>query len=159
ELATETIERFIAEFDARFLAGMRRKIGLSAAAEGDAELVRRLLASMEQSRADFTLTFRRLALAAEAPHEEPRLRELFEDGSDIASWLRDWRSRLQSEPRPSGERAVGMLAANPAYIPRNHRVQAALDAAEAGDYIPFRTLVEVLQHPFDAQPDRGEYAQ
>lgn len=159
ELATEPIERFIAEFDARFLAGMRRKIGLTSAAHGDAELVRRLLAAMEQSRADFTLTFHRLALAAQAPDEESRLCELFTEGSDIGSWLRDWRSRLDREPRPPGERAADMLAANPAYVPRNHRVQAALDAAEGGDYALFRTLLDVLQHPFDARPDRSEYAQ
>jgi uncharacterized protein YdiU (UPF0061 family) len=158
-LATASIERFTAEFDARFLAGMRRKIGLTSAAEGDAELVRRLLATLEQSHADFTLTFRRLALAAEAPDEESRLRELLTEGSDIGSWLRDWRSRLDNEPRPPGERAVDMFAANPVYVPRNHRVQAALDAAEAGDYAPFRTLLQVLQHPFDAQPDKSEYAQ
>ena len=159
ELATEPIERFIAEFDARFLEGMRSKIGLSSAAEGDADLVKRLLATMEQSRADFTLTLRRLALAVETPDEEQRLRELFAEGSDIGSWLLDWRNRLEREPRPPGERAAGMLAANPACIPRNHRVQAALDAAEAGDYTPFRTLLELLQNPFDTQADRSEYAQ
>ena len=52
-----------------------------------------------------------------------------------------------------------MLAANPAFIPRNHRVQAALDAAEAGDYEPFRILLGVIQHPFEAQPQRSQYAE
>src|SRR6185312_422525 len=73
QLATETIEPFVAEFDARFLAGMRRKIGLSVPVDGDADLVRRLLAEMAQSHADFTLTFRRLALVAQQPDEEPEL--------------------------------------------------------------------------------------
>lgn len=159
ELATETIEPFIAAFDARFLAGMRPKIGLSMAVEGDADLIRRLLAAMEQSHADFTLTFRRLALVAQRPDEEPRLRELFAETSDIESWLCDWRTLVARDPQPVEERAAGMHAANPAFIPRNHRVQAALDAAEAGDYNPFHTLLEVVQHPFDAQPERSEYAQ
>lgn len=158
ELATEVIEPFIADFDACFLAGMRRKVGLSAAAEGDADLVRRLLSRMESSHADFTLTFRRLALAAEKPEEEPGLLELFAETSAMEAWLREWRSLMARDPEPLADRLAGMRAANPAFIPRNHRVQAALDAAEAGDYGPFRILVEVLRRPFDAQPQRSEYS-
>ena len=158
-LATEAIAPFIADFDARFLAGMRRKIGLSVAVAGDAELVRRLLALMQQTHADFTTTFRRLALAAEDPDEERRFRELFADGADIDSWLHDWQVALARDPQTPHDRAAGMRRANPAFIPRNHRVQAALGAAEAGDYAPFGTLLEVLQHPFDAQPQRSEYSQ
>jgi uncharacterized protein YdiU (UPF0061 family) len=159
ELATAVIEPFMARFDAHFLAGMRRKIGLDGPAEGDADLISRLLAAMELSHADFTLTFRRLALAAENPAEEPRLRELFAETSDIGSWLGDWRSFMTRDPNPREARVAGMLAANPAFIPRNHRVQAALEAAEAGDCGPFRALLNVLQHPFDAQPQRSEYSQ
>ena len=158
ELATGTVEPFIAEFDARFLAGMRRKIGLSTAVEGDADLISRLLAAMEQSHADFTLVFRRLALVAQRPDEEPRLRELFGENSDIECWLRDWRALVSRDPQPLEGRAAGMRMTNPAFIPRNHRVQAALDAAEAGDHDPFRELLEVVQHPFDGQPERSEYA-
>ena len=160
ELATEVIEPFIADFDARFLTGMRRKIGLSVSAEGDGELIRRLLSLMEESHADFTLTFRALALTAADPAAEPRLRELLAGGStDIGSWLGDWRGRMARDPKPRDERVAGMLAANPAFIPRNHRVQAALAAAEAGDYEPFRILLDVIQHPFEAQPQRSRYAE
>jgi uncharacterized protein YdiU (UPF0061 family) len=160
ELATAVIEPFIAEFDARFLAGMRRKIGLSVAAAGDDDLIRRLLSLMEKSHADFTLTFRQLALTAENPAAEPRLRELLAaETADIESWLSDWRSFMARDPRPCDERAAEMLTANPAFIPRNHRVQAALQAAETGDYEPFRILLNVIQHPFDTQPERSEYTQ
>lgn len=160
ELATAVLEPFIAEFDARFLAGMRRKIGLSVSAERGDDLLRRLLALMEKSHADFTLTFRKLALAAENPAEEPRLREqLAAEPADIESWLRDWRSSMARDPTPHAERVAGMLAANPAFIARNHRVQAALDAAEAGDYEPFRILLGVIQHPFETQPQMSEYTQ
>ena len=158
-LATEVIEPFIADFDARFLAGMRRKIGLAQAREGDADLVRRLLALMAQSHADFTLTFRRLTRVAERPEEEPRLRDSFEQPAEIDSWLRDWRTFLAQVMGGPEEKLAAMRAANPAYIPRNHRVQAALEAAEAGDYVPFHTLLAVLQHPFDEQPQRSEYAE
>ena len=77
-LATEVLESFIPQFEARFLAGMRRKIGLSSAQDGDADLVRRLFTLMRHSQADFTLTFRRLAPVAENPVAESQLRELFD---------------------------------------------------------------------------------
>lgn len=160
ELATAVIAPFIAEFDARFLAGMRRKIGLAEFAAGDDDLARRLLSLMAKSHADFTLTFRALALTAENPAEEPRLREMLApESADIGSWLDDWRSRMARDQKPRDERVAGMLAANPAFIPRNHRVQAALDAAEAGDYEPLRILLGVIQHPFEAQPERSQYAE
>ncbi|HVS76147.1 MAG TPA: YdiU family protein [Steroidobacteraceae bacterium] len=158
ELATGTIGTFLAEFDDRFLAGMRRKIGLSAATEGDAELIRRLLTMMQHGRADFTLAFRRLALAAEKPDEEPRLLELFTETGEIASWVREWRTLMARDPEPLDRRVAAMRSANPAVIPRNHRVQAALDAAETGDYDPFHRLIDVLQRPFDARLESSEYA-
>lgn len=158
-LATEVLAPFITDFDARFLAGMSRKIGFTAAVAGAAELVRRLLTLMQQSHADFTLAFRALALAAADPGEELRFRQLFAAGSDIESWLRDWRALLAQDGMTLGDRAASMRNANPAFIPRNHRVQAALDAAEAGDYAPFRVLLDVVQRPFEAQPERSEYAE
>lgn len=159
DLAMSVLEPFITQFDTAFLAGMRRKIGLSTAMEGDAELIKRLLAAMQQSRADFTNTFRSLALAAARPGEEPRLRELFGEDAEFDSWLPDWRQRLDRDPQPACARAAAMCKINPAFIPRNHRVQAALDAAEAGDLGPFRTLLAVLQRPYEEQPERSEYTQ
>jgi uncharacterized protein YdiU (UPF0061 family) len=159
-LATEVLQPFIAQFDARFLEGMRRKIGLSSAMPGDADLIKRLLATMRQSEADFTLTFRRLALAAESPDEQTALRQLFAATSDIDGWLLGWQERLTCDPQTVDERVAGMRAVNPAFIPRNHRVEAALNAAsESGDYRPFRELLGILQRPYDDQPEVNEYGQ
>jgi uncharacterized protein YdiU (UPF0061 family) len=113
---------------------------------------------MQHSQADFTLTFRRLATAAEDPGNEAPLRELFNESGELDAWLPQWRQRLTSDPQTTPERAQNMRAANPAFIPRNYRVQAALDAAEAGDYQPFRRLLAILQRPYDEQPESGEYA-
>ncbi len=156
-LATAVLSPFIDQFDARFLAGISRKIGLSSAMDGDAELVRDLLAAMQRSHADFTLTFRRLALIADAP--EPLVRELFADSSDMDKWLRDWRQRLARDPQTVAERAASMRSVNPAFIPRNHRVETALSAAESGDYSPLRKLLGVLARPYDEQPELAELAQ
>jgi uncharacterized protein YdiU (UPF0061 family) len=159
-LAMEVLDPFIDQFDALFLAGLRRKIGLSTAADNDAELVRNLLTTMQGSHADFTLTFRRLTLVLEKPDQQARLRELFSVESDIDSWLRAWQDRVASDPLTPTDRVTLMRGANPAFIPRNHRVQFALTAAEGGDYEPFRKLLAVLQHPYEDQPDvAAEYGQ
>jgi uncharacterized protein YdiU (UPF0061 family) len=157
-LATAVLEPFAEQFDAQLLAGMRRKIGLSNAMDGDADLIRRLLATMQHSHADFTLTFRRLALAAENGGEHAALRELFTETADIGQWFRDWQARLTQDPQTSAVRAAGIRAVNPAVIPRNHRVEAALNAAHNGDYGPFHALLRVLQRPYAAESELGEYA-
>ncbi len=156
-LAAEALESFMGEFDARLLAVLRRKIGLISAADGDAALIERLLTTMQHSRADFTLTFRRLAVAADSPGEPMGLRELFAGSSELDGWLRDWYERLKRDPQTVTQRVASMRAASPAFTARNHRVQAALEAAESGDYTLFRKLLGILQRPFDDQPEVSEY--
>jgi serine/tyrosine/threonine adenylyltransferase len=158
-LATEVLESFVEGFEARFLAGMRRKLGLSSTVSGDAKLVQRLLTTMRQAQADFTLTFRSLTVAAENHADEQRLRELFAANPSLEGWLRDWQQRLAIDPQSAAQRVVSMRAANPAFIPRNHRVQAALDAADGGDYTLFHKLLGILQRPYDDQPNVGLYGQ
>ena len=156
-LATDVVQPFIDQFDGLFLAGMRRKIGLATEEDGDGELVRDLLTLMQESHADFTLTFRKLALLASDPAELPPLRESFSKNSNIDGWLREWQERSKRETSSADQRATNMRAVNPAFIPRNHRVEEALSAAESGDYGPFRKLVGILQRPYDAQPEVAEY--
>ena len=163
-LATDVVESFIAQFDAHFLEAMRRKIGLATAEEGDADLINRLLATMHNAGADFTLTFRGLALEAQNPTPAPGgrsgLLELFGTDSAIEEWLRDWHRRLANEPHSAAEREAAMRRVNPAFIPRNHRVEAALAAASnEGDYQPFEQLLGILQRPYADQPEHAPYAQ
>jgi serine/tyrosine/threonine adenylyltransferase len=159
-LATEVVQSFIDRFDEQFLEGMRRKIGLVSAMESDGDLIKRLFAAMQEAEADFTLTFRKLSRVAEHPGEETALCELFAQPAGIQPWLRDWRQRLSNDPQGAAERGLGMRRVNPAFIPRNHRVEAALNAASAdNDFGPFHRLLEVVQRPYDDQPDAAEYAQ
>jgi serine/tyrosine/threonine adenylyltransferase len=157
-LASAVLEPFVAQFDAHFLSAMTAKLGLCTAIEGDVELIRHLLVTMQRSHADFTLTFRRLATVAEHPAEVGPLRELFNGDAGLDVWLSQWRQRLTKDPQTAPQRARSMRAANPAFIPRNHRVQAALDAAEGGDYQPFQKLLAILQRPYDDQPGVSEYS-
>jgi serine/tyrosine/threonine adenylyltransferase len=69
-----------------------------------------------------------------------------------------WRARLASEPQNTAERAANIRRVNPAFIPRNHRVEDALEAASThGDFAPFYQLLNILEHPYDDQPGRGEF--
>jgi serine/tyrosine/threonine adenylyltransferase len=159
--ATAVIEEFMPRFDAHFCNLLRRKLGLSLAHDDDPELISSLLSLMRAARADFTLAFRHLSAAAGAAGQpddgaaaqEAPLRALFQDQAGLDNWLRGWRMRLERDPLSPGERHRLMQAANPAFIPRNHRVEAALRAAERGDLEPFRSLLAVVQRPFDDQPE------
>jgi serine/tyrosine/threonine adenylyltransferase len=158
ERATAVVKEFMPVFDAQLLARMRRKIGLASEQESDVELISAWLATMKSAGADFTLSFRRLARCVDEPADDASLLELFAPPSAIADWLRRWRERLASEPRVAAERAADMRRVNPAFIPRNHRVEAALEAASThGDFGPFHRLLKVLEHPHDEQPGFSEF--
>jgi uncharacterized protein YdiU (UPF0061 family) len=158
--ATAAVEGFIERFDGYFLERMRNKLGFGTTRENDPELIQRLLALMHTAAADFTLTFRSLAEAAEDPARETGLRERFAGAAEIDRWIVDWRARLTDDPQGAGERATRMRLANPAFIPRNHQVEAALNAASVlGDFEPFHRLLGVLQRPYEDQPDAAEFMQ
>jgi uncharacterized protein YdiU (UPF0061 family) len=167
KVATDLIEGFVDQFNAQFVGWLRRKIGLASEEEGDGDLINRLLAAMQAAQADFTLTFRALtdsapqaADTADATTNDAAdtIRKLFADPAAIDAWLADWRARIARDPRDANERLVDMRSANPAFIPRNHRVEAALNAAsEHGDLAPFNRLLEIVRSPYEEQPEAAEY--
>ncbi len=153
-VAQEALAGFAPRFEAVYLSGLRRKIGLSALQEGDDALTQALLARMAAEGADFTLTFRALCRAAAAPEGDAAVRALFRDGAAYDGWAADWRRRLAQEPGPAEAHAAEMRVVNPVYIPRNHQVEAALGAAVShGDYRPFETLLDVITRPFEERPE------
>ncbi len=159
--ATEALEAFAPQFEAAHLAGLRRKLGLLTEREDDRALAEDLLQRMAANKADFTLTFRRLCNAATGAEGDGPVAELFADPTVFDAWAVKWRSRLQEEPAaPAEDRAAAMRQVNPIYLPRNHRVEAALKAAaDCGDFAPFEELLEALSRPFDERPGLEKYAQ
>lgn len=148
--ATEVLEDFPARFREYWLGGMRRKLGLSAARQDDEALVDSLLDIMRQNGADFTLTFYRLCAAVLGPDGDADVRSLFADPAAYDGWATRWRARLDEEGRAPDLVGQSMRRANPAVIPRNHRIEQALSAAERdGDFTPFEALVAALATPFD----------
>lgn len=158
--AEQALDAYRPAFERAFLGGLRRKLGLLTEREGDAELARDLLEAMGASGADFTLTFRRLSEAAASGREDcAGVRGLFANPSAYDEWEPRWRRRLEQEPADAATRRAAMLAVNPAFIPRNHRVEAVIRAAvDEGDFAPFQELVTVLSNPFEAQPAFSHYA-
>jgi uncharacterized protein YdiU (UPF0061 family) len=159
ELATAALGGFGTLFDRHWLDGMRRKLGLATVEDEDLALVQDLLGVMQASSADYTLTFRRLCDAALDPAADGTLRQLFADPAACGAWLTRWRERLARDPLVPAERAARMRAANPAYIPRNHRVEQALAAAvDEGDLRPFEELLAVVTRPWADRPEHARYA-
>ena len=145
-------------FEAAYLAGLRRKLGLATEQDGDSALAQDLLKRMAENGADYTLTFRALCDAAAGPHGDAEARALFQDGSAYDGWAASWRTRLATEPGQAETRAAMMRTANPLYIPRNHLVEAALQAAVAReDYGPFEELLSVITRPYEQRPDLERY--
>jgi uncharacterized protein YdiU (UPF0061 family) len=168
-LATERLDRFARRFEEAHLGVMRAKLGLARDDEGDGALVEGLLARLAAQHVDYTLFFRRLCAAAEGPAGDAALTSLFGDGSGerssegaeaLRSWIDAWRRRLTTETDAPDVRAAAMRRANPAFTPRNHRVEEAIEAAaRRGDFQPFETLVDVLGRPYEDQPGNAHLAE
>jgi len=159
EAANESIARFEPQFEAARRAGLRRKLGLLMERDGDAALAEDLLQRMAENRADFTWTLRKLCDAATGPLGDASVRELFADPGAFDVWAAQWRARLEQEPADKYARAEAMRKVNPAIIPRNHLVEAALDAAtERQDFHPFEDLLDAVSQPYEERPGFESYA-
>ncbi|MGY1915285.1 protein adenylyltransferase SelO [Blastococcus sp. SYSU DS0973] len=149
-VAVESLRGFAPRYEAAWTAGVRAKLGLP---EGLDDAVVRALAEdlfvlLRQDHVDLTSVFRALGGAARGDVEPVRL--LFLDLAGIDGWLERWRALAPD--------AAGMDRANPVYIPRNHLVEEALDAATEGDLAPLGQLLEAVTAPFDARPGLERYA-
>ncbi|MET0292852.1 MAG: protein adenylyltransferase SelO [Steroidobacteraceae bacterium] len=154
-LATEVVEPIVDRFDALYLATLRSKCGFAGGDDGDIALIKTLLDTMRAGRVDFTLAFRRLSDVVRG--DQARFRSLFPSESAVDEWLPTYLERLSREASTEA-RADAMDAVNPIYIPRNHRVEAALSAAtERGDYTPFLELLSIVQQPFVERPEGAGY--
>jgi uncharacterized protein YdiU (UPF0061 family) len=157
--AEEALDAYTSCFQRAYQGRLRRKLGLLTEGEDDSDLGRDLLEAMGANGADFTLTFRRLSEAASGEADDGGVRSLFADPFAYDAWASRWRRRLAQEPTDAATRRGAMLAVNPAYIPRNHRVEAVIRAAvDEDDFAPFYELVRVLSHPFEAKPAFAQYA-
>lgn len=150
-VASEVLDDYPALYERYWLAGMRTKLGLQTDESCDVELIRALLDWMHESRTDFTNTFRDLSSA------EPPTGERYRDPA-FQSWYSNWQQRLRRDGQPNSSAYAVMRAVNPAIIPRNHRVEEALAAAEEHDDLSvLHRLLAALRSPYEARADQAPY--
>ena len=143
EVANGLIPRFEGRFKHHWLAGMRAKLGLMTEEVEDAVLIQDLLDWMKETGADFTNTFRDLTNGRLEPME----------------WHLRWSERLKRQPQSAAEISQLMRRSNPAFIPRNHKVEEALATANGGDLNPLQRLLTVLADPFDHTLELPEFSE
>ncbi|MFC5403294.1 protein adenylyltransferase SelO [Cohnella soli] len=153
ELAQEELAEFARLFNRHWLNGMRAKLGLFGEEPEDAALVDTLLDLMKQHGADYTNTF--LALTYDTPIGQEA--SLFSTPT-FADWRQLWQTRQSKQPQSKAESERLMRSSNPVVIPRNHRVEASLEAAVHGDLGVMESLLDILANPYELTPERLEYA-
>ncbi|MCM3273729.1 protein adenylyltransferase SelO [Paenibacillus elgii] len=150
-LAEDAISGFVEQFAGHWLAGMRAKLGLFNEEPEDEALMKDLLVMMQKHREDYTNTFRALTFDK---HEDLA----FNGTTEFAQWHELWQARRGRQQEPQASSQQLMRSSNPAIIPRNHRVEEALDAAVTeGDYSVMEQLVQALSNPYAHAPEQAEY--
>ncbi|HYE81754.1 MAG TPA: YdiU family protein [Clostridia bacterium] len=152
KMAQDELSDFMKLYHCNWLSGMRAKLGIFNDELLDEALIKDLLSMMRKYRADYTNTF--LALT-------------FDRGTDItmlgteefARWRELWQARLDRQQESKASSHQLMQNSNPALIPRNHRVEEALEAAvKYGDYSVMERLLKVLSKPYSHSPEQNEYS-
>ena len=149
--ATTALARYSERFGSQYMARFRAKLGLppEAPVEPSVELIKECLDLLDAQKVDFTLFFRHLTRVADG-EDSGVLAAMFSDSDPFEKWFAKWRS--EADP---AQRLPDMRAANPIRIPRNHRVEQAIQSAYGGDFAPFHRLVDALAAPY---VDQVEYA-
>jgi uncharacterized protein YdiU (UPF0061 family) len=155
--ATEVLETFPYRYRRAWLELQRAKLGLATAQPGDHELIDDLRAVLAGGRLDLTQAHRSLASVVTAG-PGATVNPLADDPG-AAHWLARYRSRVAAEPADPAAVAASMDQVNPVYIPRNHKVEEALQSAVDGDLEVYRALVDVVTHPYEERPGLEAYAE
>ncbi|MEO8154910.1 MAG: protein adenylyltransferase SelO [Rhizobacter sp.] len=157
--ALEALEVYKTAFPQALELKMRAKLGLATEQDVDRDLIDGLLKRMAADKADFSITFRRLAQfdTAEGAANDA-VRDMFLDREAFDAWAAQYAARLRAEGSTDAERALRMNRANPKYVLRNHLAEVAIRQAQAGDFTETQRLLKVLGQPFDEQPEQSAYA-
>jgi uncharacterized protein YdiU (UPF0061 family) len=151
EMAQETLGKYGERYEHHWLAGMSAKLGLHTFEEDDRTLLQTWLGLLAQEKRDFTNAFR--MLSSDSPQDQATI-----STGPFLDWHQRWTARLERQGTPIKAVHDRMRQKNPAFIPRNHRVEEALRAAdEDGNYQPIQDLLQVLAAPFQDNPAWAAY--
>lgn len=156
----EIIDQFQGHYQSEYDDGLSRKLGIAQFEERDRPLHQGWLGLLERNGMDYTRSFRLLAEVQEGDKEGvSRLQEEVLEQQQLSQWLEQYHHRLGEESATPVQRRAEMNRVNPKYILRNYLAQQAIERAESGDYSEVDRLLNLLQNPFDEQPQREHYAQ
>ncbi|MEH6631264.1 MAG: YdiU family protein [Halopseudomonas aestusnigri] len=161
-IGQEAIDGFQEVFSDYYFEGFAEKFGLLTLTEGDPDFIGDSLKLLSDNEVDFTLFFRHLTsfagfkLGSRDEDCIKTLRGLFKEPKALDTWLVSWRKRLSQDETTFAERHEKMQSVNPVFIPRNHQVEAMIQAAVTGDYAPFERLLAVLSDPYNEQSDKAD---
>jgi len=159
-LLRSALEEFPITYAAAWQKSFRDKLGLHTSEEADIELIERLLQLMHDSRVDYTTLFRSLGNIDKGTLvKDIALRDHFIDRDGIDLWLKDYLTRLAKESLGDEARITLMNTVNPKYVLRNHLAQHAIELAQQDDFSEVHKLLNILNKPFDEQPENESYSQ
>ncbi|MDB4081588.1 YdiU family protein [Candidatus Pelagibacter sp.] len=150
EIATETMNTFEEIYEEKWLNMMRDKLGLFGEDINDQMLIMELLKWMNNNKADYTNTFCFLM------NEQFSNKEIYND-KNFLTWKEKWNNRLKLNNNSQEKYLKLMHSVNPLVIPRNHKVEEALKAANDNDIKPMNDLTKILEKPYEAQEKISEY--
>ena len=150
EIATETINNFDKNYEIKWINMMRDKLGLFGQDPKDLVLILDLLTWMHKNKADYTNTFCVLM------NENVQKNKIYEDENFII-WKKRWEERLKLNNNNPEKFLKLMRSVNPLIIPRNHKVEEALEAANNNDLSPLIKLIKILEKPYDKQQENIDY--
>ena len=149
-MATEIINSFNKIYEEKWLNMMRHKLGLIKKNEKDKSLILDLLSWMHIKKADYTNTYCHLM------NEDNLKNEIYED-SEFLKWKKKWKERVLRNGKNFKDCLKLMNSANPLVIPRNHKVEEAIEAAEQDNLEPTIQLLEILKKPYSFQKNTSAY--
>ncbi len=151
KIAQDAILEFTGLYRCNWLAGMRAKLGIFNEELEDESLIEDFLNMMHKYREDYTNTFRALTF------DTAEDMVLF-GTAEFSQWNERWQARLGRQQEAKAASHQLMRNSNPGIIPRNHRVEAALEAAVQGDYSVMERLLAVLSNPYAHSTEHADYS-
>ena len=151
----DALKQYEPEYLRQYRNIMAQKLGLQEYQAEDEPLINQLMELLQTNNVDYTLFFRYLGAFTSS---NPAIRDMFVDRESFDTWAVQYSARLAQQDLSDSQRQQNMNEINPKYVLRNYMAQAAIEAAQQGDYSEVNLLLEVLQSPCEEHPKAQKYA-